>query len=350
MSIRVGQLVHELRSKSRVVSTKMGRVSLVVGDSDNPTTLRVGDEQFAWGDRNTQVVTQFVKGPGYKYLLGQPLDWQRQVIQHHVTTMADADTLWYIEGSAIAGIYYPDTKIIPLVDVAERVANVFDMDDEATILYAPDQVEIDVLSRAKAVTVPGIPGVESRPMEGSLERNGIAIGDISEGGIRIIIHPSKPERAPEVHELWKRYVCTNGMTRKVAGSQIKLRGRTVPEILNEVENVARGIFEGLEGSGRAILHSAETPVPGATSDFIRQVAREHRINADTILRLQERGAELPTNPTVYDVTQIITAMANQENVPALTRRALQAIGGDLTIDTDRMVHRCTQCERPLVAA
>jgi hypothetical protein len=346
----VGQLVHELKSKSRVINTKMGRVSLVPGDSDNPTCLRVGDDQFAWGDRNTQTVAGFLKGPGYKYLLKESLDWQAQVIKHHVDLMADADTVWYIEGSSIAGIYYPDTKIIPLVDIAERITNVFDMDDLATVLYAPDQVEIDVLSKLRTVTVPGIPGVESRPMEGSLERDGIAVGDISEGGIRIIIHPNKPERAPEVHELWKRYVCTNGLTRKLPGSQIKLRGKTVPEILNEVENVARGIFEGLESSGRAILHSAETPVPGATSDFIRQVARERNINPDTILRLQDRSAELPSNPSVYDVTQIITAMANGENVPALTRRNLQAIGGDLTIDTDRMVHRCTQCERPLVAA
>lgn len=350
MSIRVGQLVHELKSKSRVINTKMGRVSLVPGDSDNPTFLRVGDDQFSWGDRNTQTVAGFLKGPGYKYLLKEDLAWQSQVIKHHVDAMADADTVWYIEGGSIAGIYYPDTKIIPLMDIAERVSNVFDMDDLATVLYGTDQVEIDVLSKVKTVTVPGIPGVESRPMAGSLEKDGIAVGDISEGGIRIIIHPNKPERAPEVHELWKRYVCTNGLTRKLAGSQIKLRGRTVPEILDEVENVARVIFEGLESSGQAILHSAETPVPGAPSDFIRQVARERNINPDTILRLQERGAELPINPSVYDVTQIITAMANGDNVPALTRRNLQAIGGDLTIDTDRMVHRCTQCERPLVAA
>jgi hypothetical protein len=36
-------------------------------------------------------------------------------------------------------------------------------------------------------------------------------------------------------------------------------------------------------------------------------------------------------------------------LPVLTRRSLQAIGGDLTVDTDRMIHRCAQCERPLVS-
>src|SRR5689334_3913895 len=173
MSIRVGELVSQLRNKSRVVNVKAGRVSLVVGDAENPTFLRVGDEQFAWGDRNTQMVAAFLKGPGYKYLLNQDLSWQAQVVKHHVDLIADADTVWYIEGNSIAGIYYPETKIIPLVDVAERIANVFDMDDLATVLYAPDQVEINVLSNLRTVTVPGIPGVESRPVDGSLERYGI---------------------------------------------------------------------------------------------------------------------------------------------------------------------------------
>jgi hypothetical protein len=116
-----------------------------------------------------------------------------------------------------------------------------------------------------------------------------------------------------------------------------------------MNNVMRAVWEGLEGSGQAILHSAETPIPGATSDYIRQVARERNINASTVLRLQERAAALPANPSVYDVTQIITAMANQEGLPATTRRNLQALGGDLTVDTERMVHRCNSCERPLAA-
>jgi hypothetical protein len=86
------------------------------------------------------------------------------------------------------------------------------------------------------------------------------------------------------------------------------------------------------------------------SDFIRVVGRERDINPATILRLQERAASLPANPSIYDVTQVITQMANQEGLPVLTRRNLQGLGGDLTVDTERMVHRCAQCERPLVAA
>lgn len=352
MSIRVGELVSQLRTRSRVINAQMSDVELILGgEGEASASLRVGDEHLSWGDRNTQMVAAFLKGPGYKYLQREPLDWQRKVVNHHIKKIADSDSVWYIEGSAIAGIYQPDDKIMPLVSVAEVVANVFDPYDMANVLYSPDQVEINVLSRVKTVTVPGIPGVESRPMEGTVDyEGGIKVGDLSAGGVRIIIQPGKPERAPIVEEMWERYVCTNGMTRRVGGSQINLRGRTVPEILIEMENVARAIFEGLDESARAIQHSAETLVPGATSDFLRAVARERNINAATILRLQERAAGLPANPTIYDVTQIITDMANEEGLPVLTRRNLQAIGGDLTVDTERMVHRCTQCERPLVAA
>lgn len=350
MSIRVGELVPQLRTRSRVVVTRMGNVELVA-EGDNAGMLRVGDEFLPWGDRNTQMLAGFLKGPGYKYYSREPLDWQRTVVKHHIDKVADLDATWYIEGSAIGGIYPPDAKVLPLVSVAEQVEDVFDPIDLANVFYGTDQVEINVTSNVKTVTVPGIAGVESRPMEGTVDHpSGRKVGDLSAGGVRIIIQPGKPERAPVVEEFWERLVCTNGMTRRIGGSQINLRGRTVPEILTEMNNVMRAVYEGLDESARAIQHSAQTPVPGATSDFLRAVARERNINAATILRLQERAAGLPQNPTVYDVTQVITDLANEEGLPVLTRRNLQAIGGDLTVDTDRMVHRCTQCERPLVAA
>lgn len=349
MGIRVGDLVSQLRDKSRVVSARLGEVELVLGDEGEPSAqLRVGDEFLPWGDRNTRVVAGFIKGPGYKYLEREPLDWQRQVVRHHTRQNSDADTLWYIEGNSVSGIYFPDTKILPLVAIAERIANVFDPDDQAEILLGPDQAEINVTSHLKTVTVPGIPGVDARPMDGTVDHpDGRKVGDLSAGGIRIIVQPNKPERAPVVEEFWERLVCLNGLCRRVAGSQITLRGRTVEQILDELENVARVVFEGLEASAQAILHSAETPIPGAVSDFMRVVARERRINAATVMRLQERVATLHADPSVYDVTQIITELANDEGLPVVTRRNLQAIGGDLTIDTKRMVHRCASCERPL---
>jgi len=311
----------------------------------------VGDEFLPWGDRNTQTLAGFLGGPGYKYYTREPLAWQREVVRHHINKMSDLEATWYIEGVNIAGIYHPEAKIIPLVDVAEQVADVFAWNDRANILYAPDQVEINVVSDVRTVTVPGIEGVADRPLEGTVEHpDGRRVGDLSAGGVRIIIQPGKPERAPIVEELWERLVCLNGMTRRVSGSQINLRGRTVPEILTEMNNVMRVIWEGLDGSAQAIRHSAETVIPGNVSDFLRVAARERGINAATVLRLQERAASLRPNPSVFDVTQIITALANEEGLPVKTRRDLQTIGGDMSINTERMVHRCNTCERPLVDA
>lgn len=379
MTVRVGKLVSELRNRSRVMNVRLSDVSLIA-EGDEAGSLRVGGtyydsiedvpieqqgqvisqigqrvlvggDRFPWGDRNTQAVCNFLKVP-YKYVSREPIGWQRDVIRHHTDKNRDLDTMWYVEGDSISGIYPPDAKVIPLSDVAERIANVFDPDDLANVLLSPDQVEVNVISRIKTVTVPGIEGFAGRPLDETVEdphTPGRKVGDLSAGGIRVIIQPGKPERAPVVQEYWERLVCTNGMTRMISGSEIKLRGRTVPEILDELENVARAVFEGLEESGRAIRHSAEIPVPGAVSDFIRQAGREHGISAATILRLQERAAGLPFHPSMYDVTQIITSMANEDGVPVLTRRNLQALGGDNVLDTARMVHRCTQCERPLAA-
>lgn len=346
MTIRVGQLVSQLRDKSRVVNARLGDVELIA-EGDQSGTLRIGSEFFPWGDRNTQMFAGFVKGPGYKYLLREPLAWQAQVVAHHTAQHADNEVVVYAEGNNIAGMYHPDSKVIPLGSVAERVANVFGPDDRANVLYSPDQVEINVVSNVRTITVPGLPGIDSRPLAGTIDHEhlGIKVGDLSAGGVRIIIQPGKPERAPIVEEFWERYVCTNGMTRRVSGSQINLRGRTVDEILLEMENVMRVIWEGLDASGQMILQTAETPIPGAASDFLREIARERNINAATILRLQERAATLPPNPTVYDVTQIVTAAANDEGLPVLTRRNLQALGGD-SLGPDQ-ADRCHQCAQPI---
>lgn len=349
MSIRVGELVSNLRTRSRVVTTPLGNVELVV-EGENAGMLRVGDEFLPWGDRNTQMLAGFLKGPGYKYLLREPLAWQRSVIMHHTDRLADTPSIWYIEGNSIAGIYNEDAKIIPLVDIAEQLVQVFDPDDMANVLYSPDQVEINVVSNLKTVTVPGVDGLDSRPLDGMVEYRGRKVGDLSGGGVRVIIHPGKPERAPIIEEFWQRWVCLNGMVRRIGGSQVNLRGRTVEAILTEMYRVMRAIWEGLDASAQAILHSAETPVPGNVSDFIRVVARERNINAATTIRLQDRAGILPANPSVYDVTQIITSMANEEGLPVLTRRSLQTIGGDMTLDTKRMVHRCNACEQPLPTA
>lgn len=351
MTTRVGELVSQLRSRSQVATVRLGDVELLA-EGESAGVLRVGDLRLPWGDRTAQMLTPFVKGPGYKYLLRESLAWQAEVLRHHTQAHADNESVWHIDGNAVAGVYHPNAKVIPLVRVAEIVAGVFDHDDPVDVLYSPDQVEINVTSCLKSVTVPGIEGFAGRPLEGTVDdpHTGLKVGDLSSGGVRIILHPSKPERGPAIMEFWKRLVCSNGMTRMITGSQISLKGRTQPEILVEMDNVIRAVYEGLDESARAILHSAQTPVPGAVSDFIRVVASERRVSAATVLRLQERAAALPPNPSVYDVTQVVTAMANEDGLPVVTRRNLEAIGGDLTVDTDRMVHRCAQCERPLAAA
>ena len=217
MSTRVGELVSQLRSRSRVVTAQLRDVELII-EGDAAGSLRVGDEYLPWGDRTTQLFMGYVKGPGYKYVERQSLSWQREVVRHHVRENADSPSVWYLEGNSLGGVYSPDDKIIPLVSVAEQVADVFGPDDQANVLYSPDQVELNILSNLRTVTVPGLPGVESRPLDGTVDHpSGRKVGDLSAGGVRIIIQPGKPERAPVVEEFWERLVCTNGMTRTVPG-------------------------------------------------------------------------------------------------------------------------------------
>src|SRR5690349_2825931 len=111
MTVRVGELVSQLRNRSRAVNVKLRDFNLHT-DGDLAGTLQVGDDRFPWGDRHTQLWTTFVNGPGYKYLNKQSLSFQGDVFRHHTTQNADTDVIVYIEGNTIAGIYHTDHKIL----------------------------------------------------------------------------------------------------------------------------------------------------------------------------------------------------------------------------------------------
>ena len=56
-----------------------------------------------------------------------------------------------------------------------------------------------------------------------------------------------------------------------------------------------------------------------------------------LARVIGRSAELPDDPSVYDVTQVFTSVAN-EGVTYRTQLRLQRIGGDLIAGTEHMLH------------
>lgn len=366
--IRVADLVGHLRQQSRAFTAPLSTVELLddgmlsigadvfnnIADvpeersheviTESGERVLVGGERVAWGERSLQMVAGFVGIP-YKWLSRQDLECQQWNL-HHTRDKIEGDATWYLEGHNVAGVYPVDAKIIALALVAERIARVFGADDLVSIVMDADQVEINVQSAALFVTVPGVEGVESRPDRWE-DEHGVWYGDITNGGVRIRIQPGKPERAPIVEEYTIRKWCKNGATRMVTGSTVTLRGRTVEEILDELEQVMRTILAGLVATLASIRQSADIMIPGETSHFIQQVAAERGLSDSIVVRLLEGRAALPASPSVYDVTQLFTALANEDRIPVRTRRALQAIGGEFLTDPREAARRCVQCEQRL---
>ena len=65
-------------------------------------------------------------------------------------------------------------------------------------------------------------------------------------------------------------------------------------------------------------------------------------------RVLDRVEQLPEDSaTLYDVQQVFTSVANNEGLPYRTMMRLQALGGQMALDTEHVLHRCSTCERPL---
>ena len=111
-----------------------------------------------------------------------------------------------------------------------------------------------------------------------------------------------------------------------------------------MEQAARQVLSGLDEKLTSYAQMAQRPIPGNASAFAYQIAREHNIGPRVLNRVMERANLLPENASLYDFVQILTSLAN-EGVRYRTMSQLQVLGGEMALNTDHFLHRCTGCQR-----
>jgi hypothetical protein len=269
------------------------------------------------------------------YLDKCPPDLQQINVNYWFKRYGSAEAMFHTVDGQLTNVHRPDKQVIPLVRVAEAVSRAFQPEDEVkTLSYDDDRLEVDILSSANSILVPGL-GTDHRPMN-----------DITHGGLRLHAFTSNGE-SPYVQTYLHRLVCSNGLAIDEPELQVKLKGNTVPEILAELETVAQQLMSNMPERLEAYRHLSDVPIVGNLEQFVYQVGRESGLGSRVMDRVMLLINDLPLNPTLYDVTQVFTQIAG-EGVTRTTRLRLQNLGGQFVSDTHNMLDRCNQCKRPLI--
>lgn len=167
------------------------------------------------------------------------------------------------------------------------------------------------------------------------------VNDITHGGLRI---ESTIGEAPKVSTYLERLVCSNGMVVPSVNSVLSLRGRTVDEIIEEMEYLANTVLATeVDAALNSWAHMTEIDVANPTQ-LIHRFCRDYGLGSRMEGKLLDRIDELEGN-TYYDIINLITSMQHEEGVSQAMRNALQLTGGLIFSSGDG--HRCGACQSVL---
>ena len=217
-------------------------------------------------------------------------------------------------------LYKERTVMVPNVRIAEVVERVFNADADVARLDLYEGMKLNV-STAQVSTE-------------------VKVGDVTNGGVRFYAPVGE---IPYVSAYMERLVCANGMVTTQESDAISIRGRTVDEIINEMEHLARKILatdvpQYLDNWNRMAGMRTENP-----EQLIHRLVREAGVSEKIESAIIDRAAALTDN-TYYDVINLITELQH-EDVSETQLNRLQRLGGNAVRDLGG--HRCVSCQHSL---
>lgn len=168
------------------------------------------------------------------------------------------------------------------------------------------------------------------------------VGDITAGGLRFGLD-IKRGLTPWLQKWMLRLACTNGMETTDESLRVDGRGMTVEEVLADLNAQAERAFSQVENDIEHFYRLREQKVNNPERVLIR-TARERGIperSLQAALALAPSGA-LPDHPSMFDITNLITNLANSPNMRNDGGRLiLERAGGSLVNDE---APRCPHCQ------
>jgi hypothetical protein len=138
---------------------------------------------------------------------------------------------------------------------------------------------------------------------------------------------------------------TDTMTTEEKLGQVTIKGRTVDEVIDAMEEAATTVLGQLDEYLVRLSCTRSMEVPGTPAAFAAMLAQEAKLSRAVLDRILELVNQLPDPVSVWDVQNAVTAVANQANYVTMMR--LQSLGGALSFDAETMIQRCHTCERLL---
>lgn len=332
MNLKVGALEEHLAKRDERSNTAKLSEFTVSADA---TTLTLQDTplssvQWTLDETASKALTRYLKVPHAYYDRLSP-DFRAEVLKYEFSRHANAETVVETLNDDLIAVHQPDQVMLPMHKVASVVTKVFDEGDTIRRIITNDQrFHLDVTTASHMLEL---------PLEGA------QVGDITEAGVRFLAYPFR-STSPSASAYAERLVCMNGQTTPETLGRINLKGLTVDEVINELEEAANTVLGTLDDHLANLSATRNLYAPGSPQAFAAQLVREANLPRKVLDAILDIINQLSEPVSVWDVNQAFTTVANQ----ALTYAAmvkLQNVGGALAFDAEKTIERCHSCERRL---
>lgn len=332
MNLKVGELEETLAKRQETSkTTKLGNLK-VTEDATEITYTDGLSESWALrlDETANHALAKYLKIPtAYYDRLGA--DGRAWALRYEFERNKDADTTFELLNDDVVAVHTPSQVMMPLTKVTKVIEKVFSPEDTVRRMVTNEsRFHVDVTSANHQLVVP-VAGV----------------GDITEAGVRFLAYPFSALQ-PSVGIYTERLVCMNGQTTDERLGKISLKGRTVDEVLLEMEEAAQLVLGNLDDYLERINSTRQVFAPGSPQAFAAQLAREAGVKREVLDKvldiINQLGESQPVS--VWDVQNAFTSVANEVSSYKLMTK-LQTLGGALSFDTEKMVERCGTCERRL---
>lgn len=334
LQLKVGELEEHLaKRKESAVTAKLGEFS--VSDDSTALTITSGIDKttFELDESANNALARYLKIPTSYFTKLTP-DFRATVLRYEFERNKDADTTVESLNDEIVALHQPTQVMLPFKKVTGVIGKVFKDDDTIRRLVTSEsRLHVDVTTADHHISFPTVEG------------GGAQINDLTEAGIRFLAYPFKSVQ-PSVNIYAHRLICMNGQTTDERLGRISLKGRTVDEVIAEMEEAANLLLPQLDGHLQKMAETRAMYPPGTPQAFAAQLAREANVSRKVLDAVLDIVNQLPEPVSVWDVQNAFTSVANQvETYATMTR--LQTLGGALSFTPEAMIERCGTCERRL---
>ena len=250
-----------------------------------------------------------------------PISLRKQVIDHFMEVNKNKPSTLTHFKDEFQNIFKQTQLLLPPDAVMERVARVFLDEDIVSYVDFRDGLILNVRSGGVSEAV--------RP------------GDVTQGGIRF---NASHGNTPKVSAYMERLVCRNGMVAVTDVDSIPLRGYTLGEVLNSMENTAEHYLDKVLGNYLDNWKQMAEIKSTNPEQLIHRLAKESNISPKLESSIIDAAASLEDN-TYYDVVNLITSFQHADGVDQKSIDKLRELGGKAVRELGG--HRCTNCQHSL---